>query len=146
MRQLCACDLLLFACYIYRLQHINFHLKAFQRPQSILLVSSRGHNVVISSRAQQKPQCKLLGNQHVRIHLVPKIQYQPVYEGNEGQLKDHHYHPTTEEQTGNTYNFFPFVTSQTLQDQITVAALSNKHQTYTKLYRLLLTCCCFLSQ
>jgi len=31
MRQLCACDLLLFAFYIYRLQGINFHLKAVHR-------------------------------------------------------------------------------------------------------------------
>ena len=52
---------------------------------------------------------------------------------------DRHHHTTTEEQTGNTWKFVPFVTSQTLYDQITVAALLNKHQTYTKLYMLLLT-------
>jgi len=31
MRQLCACDLLLFAFYIYRLQDINFQLKELHR-------------------------------------------------------------------------------------------------------------------
>jgi len=66
------------------------------------LVLSRHYTRLLSISAQQKPWCKLLGNQDVRILLVPKTQYQQVYEGNKGRLMDRHRHPTTEEQTGNT--------------------------------------------
>ena len=57
------------------------------------LVSSRDHNVLISSHAQQKPWCTLLGNLHVRILMVPKTQYQQVYEGNKAYLMDRQNHP-----------------------------------------------------
>ena len=144
MRQLCACDLLLFVFYIYRLQDINFQLKVLHRLQLFPLVLSGHYISLLSNHAQQKRWCKFLGNQDFR-NQKPKTQYQPVQEGKKSYLMDCQYHLTTEEQTGSTQKFVPFVTSNTLQDQSKVAALSNKHQTYTKLYRLLLTCCCFLS-
>jgi hypothetical protein len=56
------------------------------------------------------------------------------------------YHPTTEEQTRNKYDFVPFGMSQNLEDQSKVAALLKEHQMYAKPYRLLSTCSSFLSQ
>ena len=101
LRQLCTCDLLLFAFYIYRLQGIHFQLKVLQRLQLYPLVLSGYYTSVLSSPAQQKPWCKLLGDQDVRNSNVPKTKYRQVYEDNKGQLMDHPHHPTTEEQTGN---------------------------------------------
>jgi hypothetical protein len=102
MQQLCDCYLLLFAFYIYRLQDINSQIKVLHRLWLFSLVLSGHYIRVLSSPAQQKPWCKLLGNRNIRNPIVPKTQYQQVYEDNKWYLMDLHHQTTTEEQTENT--------------------------------------------
>jgi len=62
--------------------------------------------------------------------MVPKTQYQQVYEDNKGQLMDRPHHPTTEEQTGNKRNICCISNVTTLENNIKVATLLSKQHTY----------------